>query len=60
MPVLAIGAAGGDFTHATLSQVTSGHVQSASLGGVGHYPAQEAPEEVATALLDFTGTVDAT
>jgi pimeloyl-ACP methyl ester carboxylesterase len=60
MPVLAIGAGGGDFTLATMSQVASGHVRSASLEGVGHYAAQEAPDRVADALLDFIGTVDAT
>ena len=60
MPVLAIGAGGGDFTLATMSQVASGQVRSASLEGVGHYAAQEAPDKVADALLDFIGTVDAT
>ena len=60
MPVLAIGAGGGDFTLATMSQVASGPVRSASLRGVGHYAAQEAPKQVADALLDFIGTVDAT
>jgi hypothetical protein len=60
MPVLAIGAGGGDFTVATISQVTSGQVRSASLQGVGHYAAQEAPDKVADALLDFISVVDAT
>ncbi len=60
MPVLAIGAGGGDFTLATMIQVASGQVRSAFLEGVGHYAAQEAPDKVADALLDFIGTVDAT
>ena len=60
MPVLAIGAGGGDFTLATMRQVASGQVRSASLEGVGHFAAQEAPDQVAVALLDFISTVDAT
>jgi pimeloyl-ACP methyl ester carboxylesterase len=30
-----------------------------SLDGVGHYAAMEAPGELAKAILDFTGSVDA-
>jgi pimeloyl-ACP methyl ester carboxylesterase len=30
-----------------------------SLDGVGHYAAVEAPEELATAILDFAASVDA-
>ncbi|MEK4876983.1 MULTISPECIES: alpha/beta fold hydrolase [Paenibacillus] len=58
MPVLAIGAGGGEFTFATMSQVASGEVQSVSLDGVGHYAALEAPEKVAVALLDFFDSMD--
>src|ERR1700726_2329163 len=57
MPVLAIGAGGGEFTFATMSQVASGQVRSVSLDGVGHYAALEAPEKVADALVDFFNTV---
>ncbi|WP_175395019.1 alpha/beta fold hydrolase [Paenibacillus xylanilyticus] len=53
MPVLAIGAGGGEFTFATMSQVASGQVRSVSIDGVGHYAALEAPEMVADALLEF-------
>ena len=60
MPVLAVGAAGGDFTLQTISQVASGQVASVQLDGVGHYAAMEAPEALAAALLDFLDTVDAT
>ncbi len=60
MPVLAIGAGGGDFTSATMSQVVSGRVRSVSLEGVGHYAALEAPDKVGDALLDFFSAVDAT
>lgn len=59
VPALAIGAAGGSFTAATLSQVTRGELTSVQLDGVGHYAAQEAPKEVAAALLEFTAAVDA-
>jgi len=30
-----------------------------SLDGVGHYAAMEAPDELAKALLDFAGSIDA-
>ncbi len=59
MPVLAIGAGGGEFTFATMSQVASGQVRSVFLDGVGHYAALEAPEKVADALLEFFDSIDA-
>ena len=59
MPVLAIGAGGGEFTFATMSQVASGQVRSVSLDGVGHYAALEASEKVADALLEFFHSIDA-
>lgn len=58
IPTLAIGAGGGPFTSGTLSQVTRGKVTSVQLEGVGHYAVQEAPEQVADALLQFTEAVD--
>jgi len=57
VPVLAIGAGGGPFTAETLGQVTVGEVASVQLDGVGHYAAQEAPEDVAAAILDFVARV---
>lgn len=57
MPVLAIGAGGGEFTFATMSQVASGQVRSVSIDGVGHYAALEAPEKVADALLEFFDSI---
>ncbi|QHT57912.1 alpha/beta hydrolase [Cellulomonas sp. H30R-01] len=60
VPVLAVGAGGGPFTSATLGQVTAGDVAAVQLEGVGHYAALEAPEALAAAILDFTGSVDAT
>src|ERR1700722_13045440 len=53
MPVLAIGAGGGEFTFATVTQVAADPVRSISLEGVGHYAALEAPEKLAKALVDF-------
>ncbi len=50
---------GGPFTSATLDQVAVGGVTSVQLDGVGHYVAMEAPERLATAILDFVATVDA-
>jgi pimeloyl-ACP methyl ester carboxylesterase len=59
MPVLAVGAGGGPFTAGTMAQAAPGEVRSVSLDGVGHYAAMEAPGELARAILDFTGSVDA-
>ena len=50
---------GRPFTSATLDQVAVGGVTSVQLDGVGHYVAMEAPERLATAVLDFVATVDA-
>src|ERR1700692_1424083 len=60
IPVLAIGAGGGELTFATMSQVSSDPVRSVTLEGVGHYAALEAPDKVAPALLDFFSIVDTT
>jgi pimeloyl-ACP methyl ester carboxylesterase len=59
VPVLAIGAGGGAFTLRTMSQATATRVGSVLLEGVGHYAAMEAPDELAKAILDFVGGVDA-
>ncbi|WAL67828.1 alpha/beta hydrolase [Amycolatopsis cynarae] len=59
MPVLAVGAGGGAFTAETLRQVTSGDISSIQLEGVGHYAAQEAPDQVSDAILRHIETVDA-
>ena len=58
MPVLAVGAAGGTFTAATLQQVSSTTISTAQLADVGHYVAQQAPELLATELLQFLAGVD--
>ena len=57
-PVLAIGA-GRTFTFDTMSEAAKTDVSSVSLDGVGHYVAMEAPDRLATALLDFIKSVDA-
>ncbi|GGP75515.1 alpha/beta fold hydrolase [Saccharothrix coeruleofusca] len=59
VPVLAVGAGGGDFTADTFAGVTSGQLRAVSLEGVGHYAALEAPDELAKALLGFLDEVDA-
>jgi pimeloyl-ACP methyl ester carboxylesterase len=57
MPVLAVGAGGGQFTHRTMTQVAE-HLSDATLQGIGHYAAMEAPDALAHALLDFYRTID--
>jgi pimeloyl-ACP methyl ester carboxylesterase len=59
VPVLAVGAGGGPFTLDTMSQAARTGVRSVSLDGVGHYAAMEAPDELAKAILDFVGSIDA-
>lgn len=56
VPVLAVGAGGGQFTAATMNQVAR-NVTSKSLEGVGHYAALEAPERVAKAIREFVEQV---
>ncbi len=59
VPVLTVEAAGhGGITETTFRQVTAGEVTAVRLEGVGHLIAQEAPEELAGAVLEFTGRVD--
>lgn len=58
LPVLAVGAGGGEFTYTTMSEATAGRVESVLLEGVGHYVALEAPERLATALGEFLGRID--
>jgi pimeloyl-ACP methyl ester carboxylesterase len=60
VPVLAVGAGGRSFTATTMAQAaTKTQVSTASLDGVGHYAAMEAPEALAKAILEFTGRIDA-
>lgn len=57
LPVLAVGGGSGDFTPATLRRVAE-DVRSASLDGIGHYAAMEAPERLANTLLAFYREID--
>ena len=57
MPVLAVGAGTGQFTHRTMVQVAQ-NVTEAQLDGIGHLAAIEAPETLAQTLLDFYRTLD--
>ena len=60
VPVLAVGAGGGSFTAATMTQAaTRTEVSAVFLDGVGHYAAMEAPDELAKAILEFTGRINA-
>ncbi|GIF20328.1 pimeloyl-ACP methyl ester carboxylesterase [Actinoplanes tereljensis] len=59
-PVLAVGAAGGTFTAATMSQVAAAEINSVVLDGVGHYVALAAPDRLAEAIARFVREVDAT
>lgn len=59
VPVLTVEASGhGGITEKTFRQVAAGEVTAVHLEGVGHLIAQEAPEALAAALLEFTGRVD--
>lgn len=58
MPVLAVGAGTGQFTHRTMVQVAQ-NVTKAQLDGIGHLAAIEAPETLAQTLLNFYRTLDA-
>jgi pimeloyl-ACP methyl ester carboxylesterase len=58
IPVLTVDAFGAPFTEQTFRQVTAGEVTSVRLEGVGHLVAQEAPEALSVAILEFVERVD--
>ena len=58
VPVLTVDAASAPFTEQTFRQVTAGEVTSVRLEGTGHLVAQEAPEALSGAILEFTAHVD--
>jgi pimeloyl-ACP methyl ester carboxylesterase len=59
IPVLAIGAGGGRFTLETMAKVSATEVKSVLLEGVGHYAAMEAPDRLATAIVEFVASAEA-
>jgi pimeloyl-ACP methyl ester carboxylesterase len=58
VPVLAVDGINAPFTAGTLRQVATGEVGAVHIEGVGHLVAQEAPEALAAAVLEFVGRVD--
>ncbi|MGD0558666.1 MAG: alpha/beta hydrolase, partial [Streptosporangiaceae bacterium] len=58
VPVLTVDSISAPFTEQTFRQVTAGKVSSVRLEGVGHLVAQEAPEALSAAILEFTEHVD--
>jgi pimeloyl-ACP methyl ester carboxylesterase len=59
VPVLAVDGANHPFTANSFGPVAAQRISAVHIEGVGHLVAQEAPEELAAALLEFTGRVDA-
>jgi pimeloyl-ACP methyl ester carboxylesterase len=59
VPVLAVDGASHPFTENTFRQVAAGEITAAHIQNVGHLVAQEAPEQLAAVILEFTGRVDA-
>jgi pimeloyl-ACP methyl ester carboxylesterase len=53
LPVMTVGAGGGEFTDRSISRAVSGRVESVLLKDVGHYAALEGPDQLAAALLTF-------
>jgi pimeloyl-ACP methyl ester carboxylesterase len=58
MPVLAIGSFGGPFTASALQQVSAKEISTTELAGVGHYVAQEAPDQLGESMLAFLRPLD--
>jgi pimeloyl-ACP methyl ester carboxylesterase len=59
VPVLAVDGASNPFTATTFAQVAAGEISTVHIEGVGHLVAQEAPDALACAVLEFTTAVDA-
>ncbi|ADB29352.1 alpha/beta hydrolase fold protein [Kribbella flavida DSM 17836] len=58
VPVLAIDGVNHPFTEHSFRQVSSADFTAVHIKEVGHLIAQEAPDALAAALLDFTATID--
>ena len=58
VPVLAVDGPNAPFTANSFRAVSSGQITAVHIEGVGHLVAQEAPERLAAAMLDFISGVD--
>ena len=58
VPVLTVDGASYPFTETTLRQVATGEITAVHIQNVGHLVAQEAPEQLAAAILQFTDRND--
>jgi pimeloyl-ACP methyl ester carboxylesterase len=58
VPTLAIGGSAGPFTAMTVNHVSANPAKSVLLEGVGHYVALEAPDALASSVLEFIDDVD--
>jgi pimeloyl-ACP methyl ester carboxylesterase len=58
VPLLAVDGVNHPFTEQTIRQVAAGDVSAVHIADVGHLVAQEAPERLAAAMLEFTAGVD--
>lgn len=58
VPVLAIDAVNAPVTANSFQAVSAGPVEAVHIDGVGHLVAQEAPDRLATAMLEFIAGVD--
>lgn len=58
VPVLTVDGVNHPFTENTFRQVSAGELTAVHIEGVGHLVAQEGPESLASAILNFTALVD--
>ncbi|PFG33045.1 alpha/beta fold hydrolase [Sanguibacter antarcticus] len=58
VPVLTVDGVNNPFTANSFQQVSSGEFTSVHIQGVGHLVAQEAPEQLAAAVLEFVSGID--
>ena len=59
VPVLAVDGASYPFTESTFRQIAASEITAVHIENVGHLVAQEAPEQLAVEILEFTQRVDA-
>ncbi|MDB5613440.1 MAG: alpha/beta hydrolase [Devosia sp.] len=58
MPMLAIDQHGSNFTAQLFSPASAGKLRARTIDNTGHYIAMEAPVDLASAVLEFTGEID--